>query len=196
MGQTGRGPARPRGGAGRAVTSKRAALGVPRVVLAPGASGGAASMRPYVDGLRRRGVDASAIELPKGKAERAVPAYLSASRAGPDVVIGGRSYGGRVASLLAAETPVGGLLLISYPLHAPGRTNWEERTAHWPQIECPVLLLAGDADPFAQPGFLRQAVKQLRFAELVTFPGAGHGLMEALEPALDRAADWIGRLRS
>jgi hypothetical protein len=153
-------------------------------------------MRPYVEGLKRRGVDARAIELPKGTAERAVGPYRSASRAGPDVVIGGRSYGGRVASLLAAEMQVAGLLLISYPLHAPGRTNWEERTAHWPRIECPVLLLAGDGDPFSQPSFLRKAVKQLRNAELATFPGAGHGLMEALDPALDRAADWLAGLRS
>lgn len=153
-------------------------------------------MKPYVDGLRRRGIDATAIDLPKGKAERAVPAYRSALRADATVVIGGRSYGGRVASLLAAEMPVAGLLLISYPLHAPGRTNWEERTAHWPRIECPVLLLAGDADPFAQASFMRQAVKRLRHADLALFPGAGHGLMEVLEPALDRAADWLGRLRS
>jgi predicted alpha/beta-hydrolase family hydrolase len=148
-------------------------------------------MKPYVGGLQRRGIDAAAIELPKGKAERAVEAYRAASRAGADVVIGGRSYGGRVASLLAAEMDVAGLLLISYPLHAPGRTDWRERTAHWPRISCPVLLLAGDADPFAKPAFLRDAAKQLRHAELVSFPGAGHGLREALEPALEKAADWL-----
>jgi predicted alpha/beta-hydrolase family hydrolase len=153
-------------------------------------------MKPYVEGLRRRGISATAITLPKGKAERAVPTYKSASRADATVVIGGRSFGGRVASLVAAEMPVAGLLLISYPLHAPGRTNWQERTEHWPRIECPVLLLAGDADPFAQPSFLRQAVKQLRDAELAMFPGAGHGLTEALDAAMDRAADWLARLRA
>jgi uncharacterized protein len=152
-------------------------------------------MKPYVERLRRRGIDAGAITLPKGKAERAVPVYKSAARADAKVVIGGRSFGGRVATLLAAEMPVAGLLLISYPLHAPGRTNWEERTAHWSRIECPVLLLSGDADPFAQPSFLRQAVKQLRSAELAMFPGAGHGLTEVLDEAMDRAAEWLARLR-
>jgi predicted alpha/beta-hydrolase family hydrolase len=173
------------------VTTAGEARSAPRVVLAPGASGNAASMRPYVERLRRRGIEATAIDLPKGKAERAVDPYRVASKPGADVVIGGRSYGGRVASLLAAEVPVAGLLLISYPLHAPGRTNWQERTAHWPDIECPVLLLAGDADPFAKPSFLRSAARRLRHVEIVRFPDAGHGLEEAIEPAMEKAAEWV-----
>src|SRR5262249_54573253 len=96
-----------------------------RVVLAHGASGTAASMQPHVSGLHARGVDAVAINLPKRKAEDAVAAYLAASGEGADVVIGGHSYGGRVASLLAAGSDgeghtFGGLVLLSYPLHRPG----------------------------------------------------------------------------
>jgi len=46
--------------------------------------------------------------------------------------VGGHSYGGRVASLLAPDVPVAGPLLLSYPLHAPGRQeSWDERTEHW-----------------------------------------------------------------
>ena len=167
-----------------------------RVILAPGASGTAASMRPYVERLQQHGILAEAIELPKGSAERAVPAYLAASRADASAVIGGRSYGGRVASLLAAKTDVAGLLLISYPLHRPGGSDWRERTAHWPDIGCHVLVLAGENDPFARVSFLTDAVKLLEHAELEIFPGAGHGLREALDPAMDRAASWVESLAS
>jgi len=53
-----------------------------------------------------------------------------------------------MASLLAAAQPVAALILPSYPLHRPGHPE-ELRTAHWPRIECPVLLLSGGRDPFA-----------------------------------------------
>lgn len=167
------------------------------IFLAHGASGSVESMRPHVDGLARRGLAAQAVALPKGKAERAVPIYRAAlgnvdpSRA----VIGGHSYGGRVASLLVAEVPVAGLLLLSYPLHAPGRQeSWDERTEHWSRIECPVLLLSGESDPFASIELLRQAVRRLRSAELVTYPRVGHGIGPVLDDALDKIAQFVAGL--
>src|SRR5712691_7592450 len=107
-----------------------------RLVIAPGASGTSASMQAHVDGLRARGVDAQAIDIPKKRAEDAVAAYLAISGSGPDVAIGGQSYGGRVASLLTADSAhdFGALVLFSYPLHRPGNPEWEPRSAHWPQI--------------------------------------------------------------
>ena len=60
-------------------------------------------MRPHVQGLRRRGIEATAIDLPKGRAERAVPVYASRLEETGPAVIGGHSYGGRVASMLAAS---------------------------------------------------------------------------------------------
>ncbi|MBA3777787.1 MAG: alpha/beta hydrolase [Chloroflexi bacterium] len=161
-----------------------------RIVLGHGASGTAASMKPHVDGLRRRGVDALAIDLPKGRAERAVDAYERAASPSPQDVIGGQSYGGRVASMLAARQPVAGLLLLSYPLHPPGKKDWEERVRHWPEIHCPVLLLSGEADPLARMEFLQRAVGRLENAELVTYPRLGHTLKPVLEDVLDRAAAW------
>jgi predicted alpha/beta-hydrolase family hydrolase len=152
-------------------------------------------MSPYVDALDRRGVPAVAIDLPHGNATRAVPAYRTTSGADQRDVVGGRSYGGRVASLLAAESDVCGVLLISYPLHRPGGSEWQDRTSHWPRIRCPVLLLSGDSDPFAQIPLLRAAVRQLKQGELVVFPGAGHGITEALDEAMDRAAEWFKGLR-
>lgn len=170
-----------------------------QIVLAHGASGNADSMRPHVDGLRRRGLEALAIDLPKRRAEAAVAAYRSALPNTADdrqTLIGGHSYGGRVASLLAAEQPVGGLVLLSYPLHRPGNAEWEPRVGHWPLIGCPVLLLSGEADPFARVELLRQAVTRLRHAELVTYPRVGHGLGPVLDEALDRIVAFAAGLTS
>jgi hypothetical protein len=167
------------------------------IYLAHGAAGSAASMRPHVRGLERRGIAASAVQLPRTRAERAVPAYRQAVAPALAAVIGGHSYGGRVASLLAAEVdePYGGLVLLSYPLHAPGRTErWDERTAHWPAIRCPVLLLCGDRDPFARIELLQDAVERLPVAELVVYPGIRHGIGPVLDDALDRIAAWVNTL--
>jgi len=164
----------------------------PRIYLAPGASGSVAGLRPQLAGLRARGLVARAVALPRGAAERAVPAYARAVGELAASVIGGHSFGGRVASLLAAEEPVAGLLLLSYPLHAPGRPErWDERTAHWPRIGCPVLLLSGESDPFAHIDLLRTAVERLPDAELVTYPRVRHGIGPVLDEALDRIAAWI-----
>ena len=167
-----------------------------RIILAPGASGTIEGLRGHERGLTARGLDVRLVELPKGRAERAVPVYGTALDAedAAATVIGGHSYGGRVASLLAAERPVAGLVLLSYPLHAPGRREaWEERTAHWPKIACPVLLLSGESDPFANIALLQGAVERLPRATLVTYPSVGHGLKPVLDRALDAIADFMHR---
>ena len=171
-------------------------LMVQRVVhLAPGASGGIDSISPYVRGLEARGIPAETVQLPKGTAERALPAYRAAFSAGRAGVIGGQSFGGRVASLLAAEVDVAGLVLICYPLHAPGAVDrWDQRTEHWPRIACPVLLLSGDRDPFARIGLLRQAVVRLVNAELHVYPGVGHGLRPVLDDAVDHIVSFVRSL--
>lgn len=163
------------------------------IVLAPGASGSIEQLARHAVGLERRGYSVERIPLPTGNAERAIPAYRAAL--GPDfgtTVIGGQSYGGRVASLLAAEQPPAALVCFAYPLHAPGRHDaWVERTAHWPRIACPVLLLSGESDPFARIDLLRSAVKQLSNVRLVTYPGVGHGVRPVLEAALDEVDAFI-----
>jgi predicted alpha/beta-hydrolase family hydrolase len=165
------------------------------VHLAPGASGTAASMQPWADGLQARGFGASTLGLPRGAAEKAIPAYRAAVRPGPGMVIGGQSFGGRVASLLAVDEPPAGLVLLCYPLHRPGHPETAaERTAHWPRIRCPVLLLSGESDPFARIELLRAAVPLLPAARLVTYPGLGHGLNRVREDALDRIAAWLADL--
>jgi uncharacterized protein len=168
------------------------------ILLAPGASGGVERLAPHAAGLRTRGLDVQLVPLPKGKAERALPTYRAAlEAAGLDAVIGGHSFGGRVASLLAAEMPPAGLVLLSYPLHAPGRHDaWDERTAHWPMIRCRVLLLSGESDPFARLDLLREAVQRLPDAEVVTYPRLGHGLLPVLEDALDRITAFMRAIQA
>jgi hypothetical protein len=181
------------------------------VVLGHGASGTAASMAPYVDGLRARGIDSGAIDLRRGKAEDAVAGYWSAteslvarsrSSAGaaggaapaPALALGGQSFGGRVASLVAAERPeeVRALVCFSYPLHRPGAPEtWDARTAHWPAVRCPVLLFSGESDPFARIDLLRSAIGRLANVELVTYPRLGHGLKPVLPDVLDRVGGFL-----
>jgi hypothetical protein len=151
-------------------------------------------MAPFVAGLRVRGIDAFAIDLPRRKAEEALSAFHLVVPSAPDVAVGGHSYGGRVASLAAAEpdAPYRALVLFSYPLHPPGAPErTAARIAHWPAIRCPVLLLSGESDPFARIDLLRSSVDQLGRAELVTYPRLGHGLGAVLEDVLDRTAAFL-----
>ena len=65
-----------------------------------------------------------------------------------ELVLGGRSYGGRMCSMAIAQgLPAAGLVLLSYPLHPPGRPE-QLRVEHFPRIEAPVLFIGGSADPF------------------------------------------------
>jgi uncharacterized protein len=166
-----------------------------KVFLAHGASGNAASMQPFIDGLAAAGIAGATIRLPVRRAEAAVDAYrtqLPDELA--DCIIGGHSYGGRVASLLAAGERPAGLVLLSYPLHRPGRPD-ELRTEHWPALGCPVLLVSGEADQFARIGLLRSAVEQLPDAELVTYPGVRHGVGgRRLDETVGHIARFVARL--
>jgi predicted alpha/beta-hydrolase family hydrolase len=149
-------------------------------------------MRPYVKALQVRKLTATAIDLPKSKAERAVPVFIEKVPAGS--IAGGHSYGGRVASMAAVDVAYAGLVLLSYPLHRPGHPE-DLRTEHWPRIGCPVLLLSGDADPFARVDLLRASVRLLPHAELVIFPRVGHGLISVADAAMDRVAEFVRGLK-
>ncbi len=165
-----------------------------KIVLGHGASGTAASMKPYVDGLRRRGLDAMAIDLPKNNTDRAVEVFIEKAGRGHGVVGGWQSYGGRVASMAAVDADFGGLVLFSYPLHRPGFPD-QLRTKHLSSIRCPVLFLSGDRDPFARIDLLKKWVKVVPHGRLEVFPGQGHGLLKVLDQALDVAADFVKGIR-
>lgn len=74
------------------------------------------------------------------------------SALGPErLVIGGKSMGGRMASLVAGEAGVRGLVCLSYPFHPPGKPE-RLRTAHLAGISTPTLIVQGTRDPFGTPG--------------------------------------------
>jgi predicted alpha/beta-hydrolase family hydrolase len=92
--------------------------------------------------------------------------------------LGGQSYGGRQASMLAAETPglVERLLLLSYPLHAPGKPT-QLRTAHFPGLQIPTLFVHGSRDPFGTLAELKTAITLIPASvQLLEIEGVGHDL--------------------
>jgi predicted alpha/beta-hydrolase family hydrolase len=126
-------------------------------------------------------------------------AALLRRHAGRGVILGGQSYGGRQASMLAAEDPdvAAALLLLSYPLHPPGKPA-QLRTAHLPQLRCPVVFVQGTADPFGSPDELRAATRlPAGPVQLVLVAGAGHDLkrgrfdLSPIRTALQRLAATI-----
>jgi predicted alpha/beta-hydrolase family hydrolase len=94
------------------------------------------------------------------------------------VFLGGHSYGGRQATMLAAEEPglAAGLLLLSYPLHPPKRPA-DLRTAHFAQLSTPALFIHGTRDPFGSVEEMQAALELIAGPhELVAIEGAGHDL--------------------
>ena len=69
---------------------------------------------------------------------------------GERLVVGGKSMGGRMASLVADEVGARGVLCFGYPFHPPGRPE-RLRTAHREELETPALILQGTRDPFGKP---------------------------------------------
>jgi len=94
------------------------------------------------------------------------------------LAVGGQSYGGRQATMAAAEEPqmADALLLLSYPLHPPGRAD-QLRTGHFPDLRTPALFAHGSMDPFGSLAELEAARRLIPVrTSLVAVDGAGHGL--------------------
>ncbi len=94
------------------------------------------------------------------------------------ILLGGHSYGGRQASMLAAEKPAvaDALLLLSYPLHPP-RKPAELRTRHFPDLHLPTFFVHGKRDPFGSPEEMRQWIATIPARTgLLEVEKAGHDL--------------------
>jgi predicted alpha/beta-hydrolase family hydrolase len=135
------------------------------VVLAHGA--GAPMDSPFMDaiarGLGAAGWRVARFEFPYMQRRRAegtrrppdrgpalVDAWHAAIRAlgGPDrLVVGGKSMGGRIASIVADEAGVAGLVCLGYPFHPPGKPE-KTRTEHLAALKTPTLILQGERDTF------------------------------------------------
>jgi predicted alpha/beta-hydrolase family hydrolase len=97
------------------------------------------------------------------------------------VFVGGHSYGGRQATMLAAENPglADALLLLSYPLHPPKQPD-KLRTAHLPNLQTPALFVHGTRDPFGSIEEMKKALALIPGVNrLMEVEGAGHDLKEA-----------------
>jgi predicted alpha/beta-hydrolase family hydrolase len=121
---------------------------------------------------------------PRGSAERdqqgirAAVATMRQQTSGR-LSVGGHSYGGRQASILAAAEPglIDRLLLLSYPLHPPRRPD-ELRTGHFPELKTPTLFVHGTRDEFGSTDELIAALRLIPArTELLEIAGAGHELM-------------------
>jgi len=95
------------------------------------------------------------------------------------IYLGSHSYGGRQASMLAAEAPdiAAALLLLSYPLHPPLKPA-QLRTQHFPQLRVPALFVSGTTDGFGTIPKIEAAIKAIPAAtRLIAIEGAGHDLI-------------------
>jgi hypothetical protein len=113
------------------------------------------------------------------------------------LVLGGRSMGGRMCSMAVAEgIPAAGLVLLSYPLHPPGKPE-NLRIEHLPELDLPVLFLAGTKDPFGSPEEVEAHAAAIPGP--VTFhwlqpPNAGHSPKGKDDEIVKVTMDWLANL--
>jgi uncharacterized protein len=108
------------------------------------------------------------------------------------LILGGRSMGGRVATMLAAEgLACDGLLLFAYPLHPAGKPE-KLRAAHLPRIRVPVLCFNGTRDSLCRHDLMARAIAGLEW-EMHWIEGASHGFATSARHA-EIAQRWLSRL--
>ncbi len=108
------------------------------------------------------------------------------------VVLGGRSMGGRICSMAVAEGLASkGLVLISYPLHPPGKPE-RLRVDHFPRLNLPCLFISGTRDPFGTPEELTAAVEAIPGPVTIEWvEGARHDLAGADEAITVMVKAWL-----
>jgi predicted alpha/beta-hydrolase family hydrolase len=163
-----------------------------RVLLAHGAGAGAQTpfMRTMAQLLADQGLDCLRFEFaymaarsaggsrkPPPRAERLRDEYRAAVAdvpAGLPPLIGGKSMGGRVASLVADELyeagRVAGLVCLGYPFHPPNKPE-QLRTAHLMDLKCPTLIVQGERDPFGP----REEIEAMQLSSAIRFHWLGDG---------------------
>jgi predicted alpha/beta-hydrolase family hydrolase len=108
------------------------------------------------------------------------------------LVLGGRSYGGRMCSMAVAEgLPAAGLVLLSYPLHPPGKPE-NLRTEHFPDLRVPCLFVSGERDPFGSPTEFDGAVKAIPGPVTQVWLPGGHDPRNQDEAIAAAVKDWLG----
>ena len=114
--------------------------------------------------------------------------HFAESRPRRHIVIGGKSLGGRVASLAATEAGVGGLVCLGYPFHPPGKPE-RLRTVHLEALAVPTLIVQGERDPFGTA----QEVPTYHLSPAIRFhwaPDGDHGLKPRKASGHSEAENW------
>jgi uncharacterized protein len=114
------------------------------------------------------------------------------------VFLGGHSYGGRQATMLASEEPrlADGLLLLSYPLHPPQKPN-QLRTSHFPKLTTPAFFVHGTRDPFATIAELTLALQLVPAPHaILEVGGAAHDLLPKKKTANDLPSHVVTAFKS
>lgn len=163
------------------------------------------------EAVARRGIRVVSFNYPYTEAGRRrpdqAPVLLACQRAVADEVIrrfggpvflGGRSMGGRMATMLVADGyPAAGLVLYAYPLHPAGRPE-KLRVAHLPSIEVPMLFFQGTRDALSRSELFDAHIRPLPGATVVDMEGADHsfrgtGLAESdlYDLLADQTVDWM-----
>ena len=176
-------------------------------LFAHGAGGAMDSpfMTQVARGLGQRGIRVVRFEFPymaarregkKSGAPDRQPVLLDAWRrvideqgGGPRVFIGGKSLGGRMASMVADETAVRGLVCFGYPFHPPGKPE-KTRTAHLADLRTPTLILQGTRDPFGTPDDVSAYVLS-KAVRIEWMAGGDHSLKSNVPQAVELAASFI-----
>jgi predicted alpha/beta-hydrolase family hydrolase len=121
---------------------------------------------------------------------------VSQSRITPAALaLGGRSMGGRMCSLAVAEgLPAAALVLISYPLHPPGKPE-SVRVDHFGDLDVPCLFVSGTKDPFGSPAeFERHTKKIAGPVTHVWIDGGGHDFKRHDDEVAEKVHSWLGGL--
>lgn len=149
--------------------------GDPLLLLAHGAGNdmSAPLLQGFAEALNERGVSCVRFNFPYKEQGRQAPdserilreawaqVFLTCRKLGRPVFVGGKSLGGRIASLLVTDgMPADGLVFVGYPLHPPGKPE-RIRDAHLVGIGVPMLFIQGTNDPFARWDLLEGLLAKL-----------------------------------
>jgi predicted alpha/beta-hydrolase family hydrolase len=181
------------------------------LVLTPGASGRASQsgLVAIDDACAARGIVVSRVEFPGQSAGTGRPdppdvciktvrdaALELAERldvSAREIAVGGRSFGGRMCSMAVADgLESAGLVLVSYPLHPPGRPD-RLRTAHFPALHVPCCFISGRRDPFAAPDELEEATAAIPGDVTLVLLDGDHSLRRAEHDVAAAVVAWALR---